>query len=160
MTVKPKTLFQKIAAASAEMDNPKKRATNPHFKSKFASLADTMDVIEPVLEQHGLAHMFFFDGTALTYQVFSPDTDEVIQSKLDLKDILQGLDGNVWQAIGQAFTYLRRYLAQAFWGLVPEDTDAQGAPSRPAAQRKAQQNVSLSPSPTQSLEHSNGGGAL
>lgn len=159
---KPKTFMQKIAAAAGEMENPKKRATNPHFKSMYANLEGTMDVIEPVLEKHGLSHLFFFDGTILNYQVFDPETEDLMQSSLDLKDILVGLDGNVWQQIGQAFTYLRRYLAQAFWGLVPEDDDANSAPSRPAAQRKAQQAgpVHRPPVETGMNEDSNGGGAL
>lgn len=162
---KPKTFLQKIAAAAAEMDNPKKRATNPHFKSKFANLGDTMDVIEPAMEAQGLAHCTFFFGTIITYSVFDPETGEKLESSIDLESILSGLDGNVWQQIGQAFTYLRRYLAQAFWGLVPEDDDAQSAPSKPAAQRKTEPVQTLGEQQDQSdatmrAAVSNGGGAL
>lgn len=124
------TFLQKIAKAAAEMDNPKKRGDNPHFKSKFASLADTMDVIKPVLEKYGLGHVCFFDGTAIVYQVFNQEDGEALVSRLDLSNVLDSLSGNVWQGIGQGFTYMRRYLAQAFWSLVPEDDDAQSAPTR------------------------------
>ena len=119
-----------VAAASAEMANPVKASTNPHFKSKFASLEQTMGVIEPVLAKHKLGHTFRFDGTSLVYIVFDPESNEREISSIDLKDIMNDLSGNVWQSIGQAFTYLRRYLAQAFWNLVPEDDDAQSAPTK------------------------------
>jgi hypothetical protein len=133
---KTKTLRQKIAAASAKMDNPVKRSANPHYGSKFANLRDTMDIVEPVLDELGLAHIVYFNGTTITYEVFDPDTGEVFASALDLKDILAGLDKNPWQSIGQAFTYLRRYLMQAFWGMIPLDDDAQSAPSRTTVKRK------------------------
>jgi uncharacterized membrane-anchored protein YhcB (DUF1043 family) len=135
MPVAKRNLLQKIADAQDEMDNPKKRADNPHFKSKFASLADTMDVIETALGKHKIGHLFVFEGTSLTYRVYDLDSDEVVISSLDISILMEGLSGNVWQQMGQSFTYLRRYLSQAFWNLVPEDTDAQDAPSRPAAQR-------------------------
>lgn len=136
---KPKSLLHKIAAASAEMDNPKKRSNNPHYSSKFANLRDTMDIIEPVLEAHKLGHVFYFDGTALTYQVFDLESDGLIVSRLDIALLMENLDKNPWQGIGQAFTYLRRYLSQAFWGMIPEDDDGESAPSRaPAAQRATQ----------------------
>lgn len=161
-TTTPKTFLQKIAAAQTEMDNPKKRSTNPHFSSKFASLESTFEVITPVLEKYGLSHVCYFDNTAIVYMVFDTESDERLLSRLELKDILDGLSGNVWQQIGQAFTYLRRYLSQAFWGLVPEDTDAQSAPSRPAAQRKPAESATKAQSRVNEAEASiNGsGGAL
>lgn len=118
------------------MVDPKKTSENPHFKSKFASLEATMDVIEPVLSKHGLGHQTIFSGTHIQYVVWDTSTGEKRISSLDLALLLEGLTGNVWQSLGQAVSYMRRYLAQAFWGLVPEDDDAQSAPSRPAAQRK------------------------
>lgn len=126
-------LLAKIADAGRAMTNPLKTSTNPHYKSKFASLEETMAVVEPVLETYGLGHTTIFNGTCIQYQVWDIETGAMIFSSLDLKDIMQGLEGNVWQQIGQAFSYLRRYLSQAFWNLVPEDTDAQSAPSRAAA---------------------------
>lgn len=146
-------LYQKIAAASAEMVDPKKTSVNPHFHSKFAGLEETMGVIEPVLLKHKLGHHTIFDGTAIIYRVWDTETGEAADSRVDLASILDGLSGNVWQSLGQAFTYMRRYLAQAYWGLVPEDTDAQDAPVRPAAQRKTA---------SASVQSSNGesGGAL
>jgi hypothetical protein len=129
-------LLDKIATASAAMGDLKKDATNPHFSSKFASLEATMDVIEPALREFGLGHQTVFEGTAIIYRVWDCETGVVVESRVELASILDGLGGNIWQQLGQAFTYMRRYLAQAFWNLVPEDDDAQSVSHRPAAQRK------------------------
>lgn len=138
--------LKRVSAAGLEMENPKKRADNPHFKSKFANLGTTMDVIEPVMAEYALGHIFIFDGTTLVYRVFCLIEPESFfqDSRIDLADVLQGLSGNVWQQIGQSFTYLRRYLSQAFWNLIPEDDDAQSAPRRqsaPAAARKSNRDA-------------------
>lgn len=147
-------LYAKIAAASAEMVDPKKTSENPHFKSKFAGLDATMEVIEPVMQKHGLAHNTVFDGTAIVYRVWDISTGASSESRVELASILEDLSGNIWQALGQAFTYMRRYLAQAFWNLVPEDDDAQSAPNRPAAQSRVQQVAETS------VGNLNGGGVL
>lgn len=163
MTVVDNTvkLYKKIAAASAEVADPKKTSTNPHFNSKFAGLQETVNVLEPVLAKHKLGHHTVFDGTAIIYRVWDIDTGEAVDSRVELASILEGLSGNVWQSLGQAFTYLRRYLAQAFWGLVPEDDDAQSAPSRPAAARKVNENLKNADVPSKGeASMDNGGGAL
>ena len=132
-----KNFDERVADAAKAMENPKKRSDNPFFKSKYADLSTTMDVIEPELEKAGLAHRFVFDGTKLVYAVFDPKTKEYVKSEFDIGILLTGLDGNVGQEMGKLITYFRRYISQAFWGLVPEDDDAQGAPTRnkPAARR-------------------------
>lgn len=130
------SLLSKIAAAGEEMIDPKKTSENPHFRSKFASLEATTEVIESVISKHGLGHQTIFAGTHIQYVVWDTDTGEKCVSSLDLGLLMGGLTGNVWQGMGQAVSYMRRYLAQAFWNLVPEDDDAQSAPSRSAAQRK------------------------
>lgn len=130
-------LLVKIAAAQREMMDPKKGSTvtTPKYTHKFASLEATMEVVEPVLEKYKLGHIVIFESREISYLVFDLETGHGIKSNLELP--LDNLDGNVWQQIGQGFTYLRRYLAQAFWQLIPEDDDAQGAPqrSKPTASR-------------------------
>lgn len=147
------------------MADPKKTSENPHFRSKFASLEATMEVIEPVLSKHELGHQTIFAGTCIQYVVWDTNTGEKCISSLDLQLLMGGLAGNVWQGMGQAVSYMRRYLAQAFWGLVPEDDDAQSAPSRPAAQRRTslkddQAKAEIAAGPHADEHHSNGGGAL
>jgi hypothetical protein len=44
-----------LAKAQAEIQNPKFDSVNPHFKSKFASLAAVRNAILPVFAKHGLS---------------------------------------------------------------------------------------------------------
>ena len=44
-----------LAKAQAEMTNPVYDSTNPHFKSKYASLAGVRNAIIPVFAKHGVA---------------------------------------------------------------------------------------------------------
>lgn len=121
----------KMNEAQLEMTAPLKTEKNTITKAghtvMYAGLFGTMTVIEPVLAAHKLGHTVFFEGRNLVYRVYDLETDEFFDSSLELPlDNMQG--GNVWQEFGKAITYLRRYLAQAVWQLVPEDDDAVGAP--------------------------------
>jgi len=44
-----------LVKAQAELKNPKLDSTNPHFRSKFASLACVRDTVIPTLAKHGIA---------------------------------------------------------------------------------------------------------
>lgn len=44
-----------LAKAQGKLKNPHFDSTNPHFKSKFASLAAVREAVIPVLSQHGLS---------------------------------------------------------------------------------------------------------
>lgn len=49
------SLASALAKAQAKLKNPHFDSTNPHFKSKFASLAAVREAVIPVLSQHGLS---------------------------------------------------------------------------------------------------------
>ena len=51
----PGALFAALAKAQAAMDNVVKDSANPHFKSRFASLAAVRDVVIPALAEQGLS---------------------------------------------------------------------------------------------------------
>src|SRR3546814_2664431 len=57
-------LFDAIAAAQGEIENASKNAANPHFKSKYADLAEILNTTRPVFAKHGLSLSQFpgFDG--------------------------------------------------------------------------------------------------
>lgn len=44
-----------LSKAQGELKNPRFDATNPHFKSKFASLAAVREAVIPVFARHGLS---------------------------------------------------------------------------------------------------------
>lgn len=127
-------LLDKLALASSAMLPLKKTTANPGFKgTKYSTLADVINVIEPQLEEHKLAHMVVFRGRSIVYRVWDMETGAAVESELEMP--LDGLTGNVWQGIGQGITYLRRYITVAFWNLIPEDDDANTAPRREAPAR-------------------------
>jgi hypothetical protein len=122
-------LTDKIALAQGEMLPPAKALSNPAFKgTKYAGLAQVAAVVEPVLTEHGLAHLTLFRGREIVYRVWDMESKEQIESSLEMP--LDNLSGNVWQGIGQGITYLRRYVMVAFWNLIPEDDDGNSAPRR------------------------------
>src|SRR5574343_780198 len=48
-------LASALAKAQGKLKNPHFDSTNPHFRSKFASLAAVRDAVIPVLSEHGLS---------------------------------------------------------------------------------------------------------
>ena len=120
-----------LAAAQGEIENAVKNSANPHFRSKYADLAEIINTVRPVFARHGLAVVQSpsYDGgiasvtTMLTHKSgqWIRDTASAPASKLDS------------QGIGSATTYLRRYSLAAFSGIAQEDDDGNAASRKPAA---------------------------
>lgn len=109
------------AKAQAELKNPPKNKTNPHFKSTYADLASILETILPVYAKHGIA---VFQGTAVT------DTGIVLTTRLSFKNEWIESDYPVCQfATPQqqmsALTYAKRAALQVM-GLVCGDDDLDG----------------------------------
>ena len=47
-------IFTALAKAQAAIQNPTKNATNPHFKSTYASLPQILSEVKPILNDVGL----------------------------------------------------------------------------------------------------------
>lgn len=132
-------LFTDLAAAQGEIENASKNAANPHFKSKYADLAEVLNTIRPVFAQHGLSLIQSpaYDGslasvtTVLAHKSggYLTGTASCVPAKSDA------------QGIGSATTYLRRYGAAAVAGIAQEDDDGQAAAhdKKPAAISDADQ---------------------
>ena len=124
-------LFAALALAQAEVENATKASTNPHFKSKYADLAEVLNTVRPVYSKHGIAivQSTGFDGgmvsvtTALVHKEGGYITS--VASCTPAKT-----DG---QGIGASTTYLRRYSLAAATGVAQEDLDGNdSAHNRPA----------------------------
>ena len=50
-----KELATALAKAQAEIENASKNAANPHFRSKYADLAEVLNTVRPVFAKHGIA---------------------------------------------------------------------------------------------------------
>jgi hypothetical protein len=114
-------LFAALAAAQAEVENANKNSANPHFRSRYADLAEVLNTVRPVFAQHGIAIVQApsFDGalvtvtTALVHSGGGRVTSEM--SCVPAKSDSQG--------VGACATYLRRYSLAAMAGIAQEDFD-------------------------------------
>lgn len=119
-----------LAAAQAEMKNAKLNKTNPHFKSRYADLAEIRDTVTPALSRHGIAVM---QGTDMT------ETGLVVVTKLVHKsgqwiESRFPIAQDKPQSMGSAYTYARRYSLSAMCAIsADEDDDANAANDKPVA---------------------------
>lgn len=121
-------LFAAIAKAQAEVENASKNAQNPHFKSRYADLAEVLNTVRPVFAAHGLSlsQSTEYDGTHVRVTTcighagggYITSTAACVPSKADA------------QGIGSASTYLRRYSLAAMAGVAQEDDDGETAAGR------------------------------
>lgn len=118
-------LFAALSSAQGEIENANKNAANPHFKSRYADLAEVLNTIRPVFCKHGLSltQETAFDGTLVSVTTLIAHKAggylTTVSSCQPGKSDAQG--------IGSATTYLRRYSAAAAAGISQEDDDGNAA---------------------------------
>ena len=118
-------LFAALSAAQGEVENAAKSSTNPHFKSKYADLAEVLNTVRPVLAKHGLVliQSTSFDGSMVSVDcVIAHSTGGYISSRASCVPAKSDAQG-----VGSATTYLRRYSAAAMTCVGQEDDDGQSA---------------------------------
>ena len=118
------SLVEALANAQSEMRNPAFDKVNPHFKSKFASLAAVRDAVVPVLARHGVAMTQTYDlrdgAQVLLTTLYKGG--ETIVSAVPLPAYQQS------QQWASATTYIRRVSLMAIAGVCgDEDDDAEEA---------------------------------
>lgn len=154
-TMSPVTFTGEIAAfakafVAAQMatEAVKKAASNPHFKSKYADLAEVVEATVPALNANGIAVMQspgYENGLVSITTVLIHESGATATGTLRLNPTKADPQG-----IGSAITYGRRYALLAMTGAAPEDDDGNAAsaprdnrlqpkapPVQPLAQRKA-----------------------
>ena len=120
-------LFAAMAKAQAEIKNPAKNTKNTFFKNEYADLTSVLNAIRPVASSHGLSFIQsvdMVDERVTVQSQISHSSGQWVKSSamVPLSDNAK----NVPQDIGIISTYIRRYQAQAMWGINAEDdTDAQ-----------------------------------
>ena len=138
-------ISQAIAKAQHDVENASKNAKNPHFKSKYADLAELLNTVRPVFSIHGLAivQMPSFDGCIASVEtMISHSSGEWISSICSAPVSKQDAQG-----VGSAITYLRRYSLAAMCGIAQEDDDANssvGHAPQPQTQAKPQAKPEIS----------------
>ena len=118
-------LFTALAKMQGEVENATKGSLNPHFKSKYADLAEVLNTVRPVLAANGLSVIqspSFDGGICHVTTTIAHSGGGYIYGTMSCVPAKQ--DG---QGIGAATTYLRRYSLAAVCGVAQEDDDGQSA---------------------------------
>jgi len=109
-----------------------KTATNPFFKSKYANLADILDVIREPLQVNGLSFVQFPEGESGLTTMLMHESGEHITATYIMKPVKNDPQGQ-----GSAITYQRRYALGAILGLnIDDDDDGNNASKQPAPPRQ------------------------
>jgi hypothetical protein len=118
-----------LAKAQAEMGGAAKDATNPHFRSKYPTLASVCEACDP-LAKHGIAYLQPTRAEGIHVTV----TTLLVHSSGEwiAEDLTLTAGQNTPQAVGSAITYGRRYGLAAMVGIAPEDDDGEAAEPRNA----------------------------
>ena len=124
-------LFAALAKMQGEVENATKGSLNPHFKSKYADLAEVLNTVRPVLAANGLSVIQSpsFDGAVChVTTTLAHASGGYITGTMSCVPAKQ--DG---QGVGSSTTYLRRYSLAAVCGIAQEDDDGNSsAHSKPA----------------------------
>lgn len=115
-------LAKALAKAQSELQDAKKDSTNPHFKSKFASLASVRAAVTPALASCGLAVVQTFEpigvDSVCVVTWLLHESGQWLRSRLTMPVAKKDAQG-----IGSAATYARRYSLAAITGIATDDDD-------------------------------------
>lgn len=114
-----------LAAAQGEIENASKNSANPHFRSRYADLAEVLNTVRPVFARFGLSVTqmpSYQDGFVSVETVLMHSSGQWISSTASAPASKQDAQG-----VGSCITYLRRYSLAAVAGVAQEDDDANAA---------------------------------
>lgn len=121
-----KNIATALLKAQTEMSNPKKDATNPFFKSKYADLNAVREAVIPILNNNGivvLQPIKNIDGKNFVCTMLLHETGEMLES---FTEIVYNKTNDA-QAHGSGITYARRYGLQSFVCVGADDDDGNKA---------------------------------
>lgn len=110
-----------LAKAQGELENASKSSANPHFKSKYADLAEILNTVRPVFSANGLSVTQcpgFAAGMVTVETLLMHVSGQWISSTISAPVGKQDAQG-----VGSAITYCRRYSLAAVAGIAQEDDD-------------------------------------
>ncbi|SEI98232.1 ERF superfamily protein [Azotobacter beijerinckii] len=139
-----------LAKAQGELENAAKSSDNPHFKSKYADLAEILNTVRPVFSANGLSVSqcpSFEAGIVSVETVLMHRSGQWMSSVISAPVSKQDAQG-----VGSAITYCRRYSLAAVAGIAQEDDDANSAVGH-APRRQEPQAVPKPKVTTQQVEH-------
>jgi ERF superfamily len=138
--------MQKISAAfvKAQMEFAPalKTSLNPHFKTRYVSLAGCVEAVIDALNRNGIAMMQTTSPSELGVDV---ETLFIHESGETLKGgrLFVPASKNDAQGFGSALTYARRYSLMATCGIAPEDDDGNAATAKKPAMTDSDYKILL-----------------
>ena len=131
-----KNLANALCSFQGAVEKIKKGETNPFFRSKYASLADILDVIRQPLTVNGLSFVQFPKGKYGLETMLMHSSGEWVSESYEMEPTKHDPQG-----AGSVITYQRRYALGAVLGLnIDEDDDANKA-SEPQDLKPETQNI-------------------
>ena len=121
-----KQIATALLKAQSEMSNPKKGATNPFFKSKYADLNAIREAVIPTLNENGISVLqpiVHVDGKNFVKTILLHESGELMDS---LTEIIYNKQNDA-QAQGSGISYARRYALQSFVCVGADDDDGNKA---------------------------------
>ena len=120
-----KELFKAVAAFQQECPTIHKGTKG--YGYSYADLPAILDVINPLLQKHGLGFTQLIKGQTINTIVFHIESGESIESETHIPQDVNLKGMNEFQVLGSAITYLRRYALSSMLGIVTDkDVDAAG----------------------------------
>ena len=116
-----KNLADALAKAQGELKNPRFDSVNPHFKSKFASLAAVRDAVIPAFSKHGISVSQWpigSDGHAGCKTILAHASGEWIHESFIIP-----VDKPNAHGYASAVTYAKRISLQSIAGVVGDEDD-------------------------------------
>lgn len=122
-----KNVFVALAAAQSEMGPLIKGSVNPHFRSKYADLADLASAVREPLTRNGMAffhHIVLSDSgrDVMRTVLVHGETETSIECDVPLFFAKSDM-----QAMKSATTYAKRIGLESVTGIAPEDDDGNAA---------------------------------
>ena len=131
-----KEIATALCSFQGEVEKINKEATNPFFKSKYATLANILDVIREPLHKNGLSFVQFpTDQFGLVTRLMHNSGEW-----LEAEYVMQPTK-NTPQEIGSCITYMRRYALGSILGLNIDDDDDGNDASKPTQTQKKVKDV-------------------
>lgn len=155
MSEKIDALAEALAKAQGEMKNAVKGCDNPFFKSKYADLAECLNVAREPLSKNGLSIFQANEGIVESNKLAV--TTMIMHSSGQFLKVTSSypIQKNDAQGFGSTLTYARRYSLAAALGLAQEDDDGNSACEpvekgqyQPKEQQKKEQKPKAQPQAT------------
>jgi hypothetical protein len=131
--------IQKLAKAlilfQVKVESIKKDASNPFFKSKYASLSNILDSIKEPLIESGLSVVQLPTGQHELTTIITHESGEYIASTFTMKPVKDDPQG-----LGSVISYQRRYALSSALLLNVEDDDANHATFGGSTPKDAEEN--------------------